>query len=62
MIATRLHADDWAIKKGLESCYHLQSKTLLRYLEELATLEQGIKAGRIEPKNGFEQFLLKNGS
>ena len=62
MIATRLHADDWAIKKGLESCYHLQSKTLLRYLEELATLEQGIKAGRIEPKNGFEQFLLKKGS
>jgi len=62
MIATRLHADDWAIKKGLESCYHLQSKTVLRYLEELATLEQGIKAGRIDPKNGFEQFLLKNGS
>ena len=62
MITTRLHADDWAIKKGLESCYHLQSKTLLRYLEELATLEQGIKAGRIEPKNGFEQFILKNGS
>ena len=61
-IMTRLHAEEWTIKKGLESCYHLSSKTLLLYLKELADLEQGIKSGRIEPKNGFEQFILKYGS
>jgi len=60
-IAVRLHANPWAVKFGLKDCYGLPSKVLLSYLSQLADLDQGIKAGTIDPKDGFEQFLLTNG-
>ena len=60
-IAVRLHANPWAVKFGLKDCHGLPSKVLLSYLSQLADLDQGIKAGTIDPKDGFEQFLLTNG-
>ena len=39
----------------------MKSEKLLSYLSELAELDQGIKAGLTDPKDGFEQFLLRNG-
>lgn len=60
-IAVRLHANPWAVKFGLQDCYGLKADTILSYLNELAVLDQGIKAGLIEPKDGFDTFLLRNG-
>ncbi|MBR2810871.1 MAG: DNA polymerase III subunit delta [Solobacterium sp.] len=62
MIATRLHQKDYAVKKGLESCFGLSSRQILDDLCELAALDQGIKAGTIDPKQGFDSFLLRNGN
>lgn len=60
-IAVRLHANPWAVKFGMQDCMNLQADVLLSYLDQLADLDQGIKAGTIEPKDGFENFLLRNG-
>lgn len=60
-IAVRLRANPWAVKFGLQDCRGLKSTVLLSYLNQLAELDQGIKAGTIDPKDGFEHFLLKNG-
>lgn len=60
-IAVRLHANPWAVKFGLQDCRGLKSAVLLSYLNQLAELDQNIKAGLIDPKDGFEQFLLRNG-
>jgi len=60
-IAVRLHANPWAVKFGLQDCRSMKSEKLLSYLSELAELDQGIKAGLTDPKDGFEQFLLRNG-
>lgn len=60
-IAVRLHANLWAVKFGLQDCRGLQAETLLSYLDQLAVLDQNIKAGLTDPKDGFEQFLLRNG-
>lgn len=60
-IAVRLHANPWAVKFGLKDCQGLKAETLLIYLKELADLDQGIKAGIMDPKDGFEDFLLRNG-
>ncbi|MCH3961087.1 MAG: DNA polymerase III subunit delta [Solobacterium sp.] len=60
-IAVRLHANPWAVKFGLQDCRGQRAKTLLSYLNELAGLDQGIKAGMVDPKDGFESFLLRNG-
>jgi len=61
MIAARLNQKEYAVKKGLENCYGTNSAALLRYLKELADLDQDIKAGRAEAKSGLEDFLLRNG-
>ena len=60
-IAMRLNMKPYAVKKGLENTRSLSSKKLLTYLCELAELDQGIKSGTIDPKEGFEQFILRNG-
>lgn len=60
-IAVRLHANPWAVKYGLQDCRGMKSDVLLSYLSQLADLDQGIKAGTLDPKDGFEMFLLKNG-
>ena len=60
-IAMRLSQKPYAVKKGLESTRALSSKKLLDYLNQLAELDQGIKNGQTDPKEGFEQFILRNG-
>ncbi|NLH63034.1 MAG: DNA polymerase III subunit delta [Erysipelotrichaceae bacterium] len=60
-IAVRLHANPWAVKYGLQDCHGQKADKLLSYLNELAGLDQGIKTGNIDPKDGFESFLLRNG-
>ena len=60
-IAIRLHANPWAVKFGLKDCHGLSAKMMLYYLNQLADLDQGIKEGTIDQKDGFEQFLLTNG-
>ncbi|MBR4162756.1 MAG: DNA polymerase III subunit delta [Solobacterium sp.] len=60
-IATRLHANEYAVKKGLENTFGTSSHEILTYLKELAELDQGIKGGIIDPQAGFDAFLIKNG-
>ena len=59
-IAVRLHAKEFAVEKGLEDCFGLSAKTLLRYLKELADLDQDVKTGKADMKEGFEAFLLRS--
>ena len=60
-IVTRLHAKEYAVKKGLEGTVNRSSGSILKILDELACLDQDIKTGKADPKEGFEVFLLKNG-
>lgn len=59
-IAIRLHANKWAVKFGLQDCSTLRARQLLRYLVELAELDQNIKNGLVLPKDGFDDFILRN--
>ena len=61
-IAVRMHANRWAVKFGLQDCSELREKEILLFIKELADLDQGIKAGKIEAKAGFEQYLIRNGN
>lgn len=60
-IAVRMHANEYAVKISLEGASSIRSSDLLRWLSELAELDQNIKAGRADASGGFEMFLLKNG-
>ena len=60
-IAVRLHANEYAVKISIETADRIRSRDLLNWLDELAELDQNIKAGKAEPGNGFEMFLLRNG-
>ena len=60
-IAMRLSQKPYAVKKGLENTRGRTSAQLLDLLVQLAELDQGIKAGLTDPKEGFEQFILRNG-
>ncbi len=60
-IAMRMRANEYAVKISLEGASSVRSSDLLRWLSELAELDQNIKAGRIDAPSGFEMFLLKNG-
>ncbi len=60
-IAVRLKQKPYAVRKGLENTSSRSASQLLKLLVQLAELDQGIKAGTINPKDGFEQFILKNG-
>lgn len=61
-IATRLRANPYAVKFSLQAITGTSSKKLLRYLKELADIDQGIKSGQLDAKNGFENFLIRNGA
>ncbi|MBW9211841.1 MULTISPECIES: DNA polymerase III subunit delta [Terrabacteria group] len=60
-IATRLRVKPYAIQKGLEACSSCSALSLLKFLKELADLDQEIKIGKIDAKQGFEYFILRNG-
>ena len=60
-IATRLHDNPKAVKMTLDNCIGVNSNKLLLYINELADLDQNIKLGKVNPKDGFEQFIIQNG-
>lgn len=55
-IATRLHANPYAVKFSLQAINGTSSKKLLCYLKELADIDQGIKSGQLDPKNSIQVF------
>lgn len=61
MIAARTRQKPYAVKMGLQNTSGRSAKSLLNLLVQLAELDQGIKSGKILAKDGFEQFILKNG-
>jgi DNA polymerase-3 subunit delta len=61
-IASRLHfRNKWAVHYGMRNSGNTRSRTLLKWLSQLADLDQNIKAGKTDPKEGFEHFLIENG-
>ena len=62
MIATRLKQKPYSVQMGLRDLFGLGSKDLLRFLNELAELDQGIKIGKTDAREGFDLFLLRNGN
>lgn len=60
-IAIRLHAKESGIRMTLKNISNRSARTLLHLESELASVEQGIKAGTLVPKDAFETYLLKYG-
>lgn len=61
MIATRLKANPYAVKFSLEAVQNISAKTLLKYLHDLAEIDQGAKAGILDLRQEFDRFLIQNG-
>lgn len=47
----------WYVLKDYGS---ISSHTLLKWLKELADLDQAVKQGKIDPDDGFDRFILTN--
>ncbi|NBK98038.1 MAG: DNA polymerase III subunit delta, partial [Erysipelotrichia bacterium] len=60
-IASRLNAHPFRVSKNLEHCGYINERELSRSLNDLACLDQKIKAGKIDKKFGFEMFLIERG-
>lgn len=58
-IAACMHAVRGYVWHVLKDSYGLSSERILVFLNELASIDQGIKQGILVPKDSFEQFLLK---
>lgn len=58
-IADYLKAHPYRVQLALSSIHNLSIQYLIHILEKLATLDQNLKAGRIDKKLGFEMFLLE---
>lgn len=61
MIATRLKANPYAVKFSLEAVQNISAHKLLRYLNDLAEIDQGAKAGLLDLQQEFDRFLIQNG-
>ena len=60
-VAERMHVKSGFVYYALKDASHFSSKQILSYLNELAGMDQGIKQGTLDPKNSFENFLIRNG-
>ena len=60
-VAARMHVKSGFVYYALKDASHFSSKQILSYLNELADMDQGIKQGTLDPKNSFENFLIRNG-
>ena len=60
-IATRMHVKSGYVYYVLKDSSGIMSKDVLNYLNQLANIDQGIKAGTLDPANSFTNFLIKNG-
>lgn len=58
-IASSLAIHPYRIKLALEKGRNFDEKTLLQYLQQLATLDYEIKSGRIDKNIGLELFILE---
>ena len=57
-IATRLRMKESAVRMNLQRLYKRSSKDILQILMKLADLEQGMKAGTLDPAQEFDLFLF----
>lgn len=60
-IASKLNAHPFRVTKTLENCSYINERELSATLNELAQLDQNIKAGKVDKKFGFEMFLIERG-
>ena len=61
VIASKLNLMDWIVQNQLRDC-RISSKKILKWLSELADLDQGIKAGLItDPDHAFELWIIGAG-
>ncbi len=60
-IASQLQAHPYRVEKTMQSCRFVKEDEISITLNELAQLDQDIKAGRIDKKFGFEMFILQRG-
>lgn len=58
-IVKELHAHPYRVQLAMKSAAHLGVSELMHILEQLATLDQHLKSGRLDKKLGFEMFLLE---
>lgn len=53
-----LDQKQYPIQKAIQKGYNYDSKILLEYLDKLASLDSGIKNGKIDKNTGLELFIL----
>ncbi len=58
-IQQRLQEHDYVFNKAWQYALATNKDTVMRLLDQLATLDQSIKTGKTEKKIGFERFLLE---
>lgn len=58
-IVARLAAHPYRVQLTMQSAQRLSITYLMEILERLATLDQNLKAGKLDKKLGFEMFLLE---
>lgn len=58
-IKDELKAHPYRVKLTMRTAERLSIHYLMHMLEQLATLDQNLKAGRLDKKLGFEMFLLR---
>lgn len=60
-IATRMHLNSKGqVYYVLKDSSSMNSRKILKYLSELADIDQGIKQGELNAKDAFEDFILRN--
>lgn len=59
-IASILAVHPYRVKLALQKANKYSSKTLLKYLNELATLDIKVKSGDVNKENALELFILEN--
>ena len=57
-IKDELKAHPYRVQLAMKTAQRLGIGYLMHILEQLATLDQNMKAGRLDKKLGFEMFLL----
>lgn len=59
-IAEELAVSSGSVYYKLKECSNLSNRDLMDKLNQLATLDEQIKTGKIEPVNGLELFIVRN--
>lgn len=59
-IATRMHVKSGYVWFVLKDSHRMNAPTILLYLKELANIDQSVKLGEADPKDSFEDFIIRN--